>query len=60
MEERVWILAFDKVTGERMNFASCPKQNAAFYSTKFEMEGYDVKVMAQEEIDEYVKNGVPM
>ena len=49
MDNNVWVVAFDKVTGIRAAFTVCPPANAEFYKIKYRLDGYDVKVLTAEE-----------
>lgn len=51
----LWVIAFDKQTGKRANFAVCPKNNARFYEEKYLMEGYNVGVYTSDEVDELIE-----
>lgn len=53
--EQVWVLAFDPVSDERVRFVCCPEGAAAAHASVFEMEGYTVRVCAQEEIDALIE-----
>ena len=49
MAERRWVIAFDKVTGERVAFTVCDLNNAEMYEAKYQIGGYDAKIMTEEE-----------
>lgn len=49
MAERRWVIAFDKVTGERVAFTVCDLNNAKMYEAKYQISGYDAKIMTEEE-----------
>ena len=52
--EQLWVLAFDPKTGERAKIVCCPKGAAAAHAAILEMEGFDVRVHTQKEVDEMV------
>lgn len=56
MMEQLWVIAFDKATGERKEFTCCGKNNARFYKEKYLIDGYDVKVMTDEEVDKMLES----
>ena len=49
MNDAIWVVAFDKDTGIRAAFTVCPPANVEFYRAKYELEGYDVKVLTADE-----------
>ena len=51
MEERLWVIAFDKTTGKMAEFTSCPKNNAAFYRETYLFKGYDAGVYTWDEVE---------
>lgn len=51
----LWVIAFDKETGERVNITVCPKNNVPFYEAKYRMEGYEPRIFTNEEIDELIE-----
>lgn len=57
MTEQMWVVAFDKNTNERKDFVCCPKNNTKFYEEKFIMDGYDTKVMTNDELDKMIEDG---
>ena len=52
MIDSVWVLAYDKTTNERVGFTYCARNNANFYESKYQMEGYRTAVFECDEIDE--------
>lgn len=46
-----WVLSYDRKTGERVHFTTCPKNKAMFYEELYKMDGYEVRVLTDEEID---------
>ena len=55
--EQVWVLAFDPASGERVKFVCCPKGASYAHKAVLEMEGYEVRVCTQEEVDEMIELG---
>lgn len=55
MRENVWVIGFDKETGKREKFICCPKNNSKFYQELYIGEGYDVKVLNDDEVDELIE-----
>lgn len=53
----LWVLAFDKATGERVDFVCCPKGQVAGREMLFKMDGYRVEVMTDDEPDVYIASG---
>lgn len=49
-----WVIAYDKETGERVHFTTCPKNNALFYREKYLIDGYDARILTDEEVDEII------
>ena len=49
MTERRWVIAFDKVTGDRVAFTVFDLNNAKMYEAKYQISGYDTKIMTEEE-----------
>lgn len=62
MDNRRWVIALDKNTGRRMEFAMCDVNNVAFYQAKYTFNGYDVKVLAADEVEKFAddekQNGI--
>ena len=56
MTEQRWVLAYDKVTGKRVDSVCCPKNNARFFEEKFRLEGYETKTLTDEEVDVLVQS----
>lgn len=54
MDNQLWVIAFDKATGERVNFTICDKKLVSFYQAKYEIEGYDTKVLTSEQVDDLI------
>lgn len=57
MEERLWVIAFDKATGKMAEFTSCPKNNAAFYRETYLLKGYDAGVYTWDEVEKLKGEG---
>ena len=55
IEESVWVIGFDKETGLREKFVCCPKNNSKFYQELYIGEGFDVKILAGEEVDKLIE-----
>lgn len=53
MDNRRWVIALDKNTGRRMEFAMCDLNNVAFYQAKYTLNGYDVKVLTADEVGKF-------
>lgn len=51
MDNFRWVIALDRHTGKRVTFTMCDKSNAAFYQSKYMIEGYDVKVLTADEVE---------
>lgn len=51
MNNNIWVIAYDKTTGERAEFVCCPQGNASYHAEVFRMKGYDVKILTSEEVD---------
>lgn len=51
------MFGFDKTTGERIASTLCPANNALFYKTKYEIDGYRAEILTDEQVDEYLSNG---
>ena len=49
MDNLIWVVAFDKVTGIRAAFTVCAPANAEFYRSKYEFDGYNAKVLTAEQ-----------
>lgn len=62
MDNRRWVIALDKNTGRRMEFAMCDVNNVAFYQAKYTFNGYDVKVLTADEVEKFAddekQNGI--
>lgn len=62
MDNRRWVIALDRQTGKRMAFTMCDLNNVAFYRSKYELDGYDVKVLTADEVakfaDDEKQNGI--
>lgn len=54
----LWVIAFDKETGERVDFVSCPKGQVPARTMIFEMKGYRVEVLDGDELDERIAQGL--
>lgn len=52
-----WVLAFDKETGERVGVVGCPQGQVAARRMLFEMDGYRVEVLTDDELDAYIAAG---
>lgn len=48
------VFAFGKETGERVDFVRCPQGQAPGRKMLFEMDGYRVLVMTDDEVDELI------
>lgn len=53
MDNRRWVIALDKNTGRRIEFAMCDVNNVAFYQAKYTFSGYDVKVLTADEVEKF-------
>lgn len=62
MDNRRWVIALDKRTGRRVEFAMCDLNNVAFYQSKYTLSGYDVKVLTADEVEKFAddekQNGI--
>ena len=62
MDNRRWVIALDRQTGKRMAFTVCDLNNVPFYQSKYDFEGYDVKVLTADEAEKFAddekKNGI--
>lgn len=56
MDNRRWVIALDKNTGMRMEFAMCDLNNVAFYQAKYTINGYDVKVLTAYEVEKFAED----
>lgn len=56
MDNRRWVIALNKNTGRRMEFAMCDVNNVAFYQAKYTFNGYDVKVLTVDEVEKFADN----
>lgn len=56
MDNRRWVIALDKNTGRRMEFAMCDINNVAFYQAKYTLNGYDVKVLTADEVGKFAED----
>lgn len=56
MDNRRWVIALDKNTGRRMEFAMCDLNNVAFYQAKYTLNGYDVKVLTADEVGKFAED----
>lgn len=56
MIESVWVIGFNKDTGKREKFTCCPKNNSKLYEEMYLGEGYDVKILTNEEVDELIES----
>ena len=56
MDNRRWVIALDKNTGRRMEFAMCDINNVAFYQAKYTINGYDVKVLTADEVGKFAED----
>lgn len=56
MDNRRWVIALDKNTGRRMEFAMCDINNVAFYQAKYTLNGYDVKVLTADEVVKFAED----
>lgn len=57
MKERLWVIAFDNVTGKMAEFTVCPKNNAAFYCEAYLLKGYDADVYTWDEVEKMKGEG---
>ena len=55
MGNSVWVIAFDKVTGERAAFTCCKESSSEFYKQLYEGDGYAVKVLNDNQVDELIE-----
>lgn len=53
--EFVWVVGFNRVTGKRETFVCCSSNNSKFYEELYIGEGYDVKILNGDEVDELIK-----
>lgn len=56
MDNRRWVIALDKNTGRRTEFAMCDINNVAFYQAKYTLNGYDVKVLTADEVKKFAED----
>lgn len=56
MDNFRWVIALDRHTGERVTFTMCDKSNAAFYQSKYMIDGYDVKVLTADEVEKFAED----
>ena len=56
MDNRRWVIALDKNTGRRMEFAMCDINNVAVYQAKYPLNGYDVKVLTADEVGKFAED----
>lgn len=56
MDNRRWVIAFDKNTGRRVEFAMCDLNNVAFYQAKYTLNGYYVKVLTADEVRKFAED----
>lgn len=56
MDNRRCVIALDKNTGRRMEFAMCDLNNVAFYQAKYTLNGYDVKVLTDDEVGKFAED----
>lgn len=56
MDNRRWVIALDKNTGRRTEFAMCDINNVAFYQAKYTLNGYDVKVLTADEVGKFAED----
>lgn len=54
VRKSVWVIAIDKDTGDMVNFTTCSKNNSAFYKELYIMDGYNVEIMTDEEVDDLI------
>lgn len=54
----LWVIAFDKETGERVDFVSCPKGQVSAHTMIFEMKGYRVEVLDGDGLDKRISQGL--
>lgn len=55
VNESVWVIGFNKNTGEREKFICCPKNNSKFYEELYLGEGYNVRILTDEEVDKLIE-----
>lgn len=53
----IWVCGLDRVTGERSILTSCSRANALFCAAGYELDGYDVKLLEDWEIDQALGAG---
>lgn len=56
MDNRRWVIALDKNSGRRIEFAMCDVNNVAFYQAKYTLNGYDVKVFTADEVRKFAED----
>lgn len=54
----MWVIAFDKETGERIDFVRCPEGQVPARTMIFEMKGYRLEVLDGDELDERIAQGL--
>lgn len=50
----IWVIGFDKETGQYKDFCCCPKQDAKFYKLLYKDKGYRVECMTRAQLGEYL------
>lgn len=56
MDNLRWVIALDRRTGKRMTFTMCDLSNAAFYRSKYMIDGYNVKVLTADEVEKFAED----
>lgn len=56
MDNLRWVIALDRCTGRRVTFTMCDLSNAAFYQSKYMIDGYDVKVLTADEVEKFAED----
>lgn len=52
----VWVIGFDKGTGEYVDFCCCPKEDESFYRRLYEGKGYRVETMTKDELEQFLES----
>lgn len=53
--QSIWVIGFDKDTGEYVDFCCCPAQDATFYKRLYESKGYRVETMTRDELELFLE-----
>lgn len=52
----VWVIGYNKLTGEREKFIRCSENNSLFHKSLYESEGLNVSILTSEELDALVES----